>query len=51
MIQVASAGYGLDHIKAIELLREIKSANGFSVGIILKPFSFEGRRRQDEVIN
>ncbi|KAI3831038.1 hypothetical protein MKX03_011645 [Papaver bracteatum] len=49
VVLVASAGYGLDHIKAIELLREIKPANGFSVGIILKPFSFEGRRRQDEV--
>ncbi|KAI3982976.1 hypothetical protein MKX01_010459 [Papaver californicum] len=49
VVLVASAGYGLDHIKAIELLREIKSANGFSIGIILKPFSFEGRRRQDEV--
>ncbi|MCL7049895.1 hypothetical protein MKW94_001554 [Papaver nudicaule] len=49
VVLVASAGYGLDHIKAIELLGERKSADGFSVGIIMKPFSFEGRRRQDEV--
>ncbi|KAF6174615.1 hypothetical protein GIB67_006267 [Kingdonia uniflora] len=50
-ILVASAGYGVDHISAIELLKAVKSANGLTVGIILKPFSFEGQRRQDEVID
>ncbi|XP_042492748.1 protein ACCUMULATION AND REPLICATION OF CHLOROPLASTS 3-like, partial [Macadamia integrifolia] len=49
LVLVASAGYGLDHVKVAELLRTVKSANGLAVGIILKPFSFEGQRRQDEV--
>jgi cell division GTPase FtsZ len=46
---VASAGYGLDHIAAVDILRTIKSANGFTIVVILKPFSFEGQRRQEEV--
>lgn len=49
-ILVASAGYGLDHMTAIELLRKVKSADGMAVGIVLKPFSFEGQRRQEEVL-
>lgn len=49
-ILVASAGYGLDHITAIELLGGVKSADGMAVGIVLKPFSFEGQRRQEEVM-
>ncbi|PIA64062.1 hypothetical protein AQUCO_00201391v1 [Aquilegia coerulea] len=49
VILVASAGYGLDHITAIELLGAVKSAAGLAVVIILKPFSFEGQRRQEEV--
>ncbi|XP_010270753.1 PREDICTED: protein ACCUMULATION AND REPLICATION OF CHLOROPLASTS 3 [Nelumbo nucifera] len=49
MILVASAGYGLDHMTAIELLGTVKSTNGLAVGVVLKPFSFEGQRRQDEV--
>ncbi|KAF9624096.1 hypothetical protein IFM89_007794 [Coptis chinensis] len=49
VILVASAGYGSDHITAIELLKAVKSAEGLAVGIVLKPFSFEGRRRQEEV--
>ncbi|GMN61881.1 hypothetical protein TIFTF001_030962 [Ficus carica] len=47
--QVASAGYGMDHISAIDILKTIRSSNGFTVAIILKPFSFEGQRRRDEV--
>ncbi|KAH6792646.1 hypothetical protein C2S52_003123, partial [Perilla frutescens var. hirtella] len=46
---VASAAYGSDHITALEVLSNVKCGNGFVVGIILKPFSFEGKRRQDEV--
>lgn len=46
---VASAGYGMDHISAIDILKTIRSSNGFTVAIILKPFSFEGQRRRDEV--
>ncbi|KAL0372803.1 UNVERIFIED_CONTAM: protein ACCUMULATION AND REPLICATION OF CHLOROPLASTS 3 [Sesamum calycinum] len=46
---VASAAYGSDHITALEVLSNVKSGNGFVVGIILKPFRFEGQRRQDEV--
>ncbi|XP_011070512.1 protein ACCUMULATION AND REPLICATION OF CHLOROPLASTS 3 [Sesamum indicum] len=49
VILVASAAYGSDHITALEVLSNVKSANGFVVGIILKPFRFEGQRRQDEV--
>ncbi|KAL8535783.1 hypothetical protein ACS0TY_011429 [Phlomoides rotata] len=49
VILVASAAYGSDHITALKVLSNVKSRNGFAVGIILKPFSFEGRRRQDEV--
>ncbi|KAF7133548.1 hypothetical protein RHSIM_Rhsim09G0078600 [Rhododendron simsii] len=46
---VATAGYGADHIRAVDILKTVKSTNRLVVGIILKPFSFEGRRRQDEV--
>ncbi|KAK3421386.1 hypothetical protein EUGRSUZ_G02041 [Eucalyptus grandis] len=49
IILVASAGYGSDHTIAWDILRQVKSANGFAVAVFLKPFSFEGRRRQDEV--
>ncbi|XP_057777709.1 protein ACCUMULATION AND REPLICATION OF CHLOROPLASTS 3, chloroplastic isoform X2 [Salvia miltiorrhiza] len=49
VILVASAAYGSDHITALEVLSNVKSGNGFVVGIILMPFSFEGKRRQDEV--
>nr|XP_011463496.1 PREDICTED: protein ACCUMULATION AND REPLICATION OF CHLOROPLASTS 3 isoform X2 [Fragaria vesca subsp. vesca] len=51
VILVASAGYGLDLITAIDILKTIRSANGFVVTIIMKPFSFEGQRRQDEAKN
>ncbi|XVE74596.1 hypothetical protein DITRI_Ditri12bG0030000 [Diplodiscus trichospermus] len=49
IILVAGAGYGLDHVAALDILKAIRSANGFAVAIILKPFSFEGQRRLDEV--
>ncbi|CAA0811547.1 Protein ACCUMULATION AND REPLICATION OF CHLOROPLASTS 3 [Striga hermonthica] len=49
VILVASAAYGSEHVTALEVLSNVKSGNGFVVGIILKPFRFEGRRRQDEV--
>lgn len=49
IILVAGAGYGLDHIAVMDILKTIRSANGFAVAIILKPFSFEGQRRLDEV--
>ncbi|KAJ0096254.1 hypothetical protein Patl1_15695 [Pistacia atlantica] len=49
IILVASAGYGLDHIAVVEILKTIKSINGFAIAIVLKPFSFEGQRRIDEV--
>ncbi|KAK8507917.1 hypothetical protein V6N13_055387 [Hibiscus sabdariffa] len=49
IILVAGAGYGLDHIAAMDILKAIRSSNGFSVAIILKPFAFEGQRRLDEV--
>lgn len=46
---MASAAYGSDHMRVADILKRVKSANGLAVGIILKPFSFEGRRRKDEV--
>ncbi|WCJ33732.1 Protein ACCUMULATION AND REPLICATION OF CHLOROPLASTS 3 chloroplastic [Euphorbia peplus] len=49
IIIVASAGYGLDHVTAIDLLKTIRSRRGFAVAIFLRPFSFEGQRRQDEM--
>ncbi|GAV79662.1 MORN domain-containing protein [Cephalotus follicularis] len=49
IILVVSAGYGSDDVIAIDILKMIRSANGFVVAIVLKPFIFEGKRRQDEV--
>ncbi|XP_011021692.1 PREDICTED: protein ACCUMULATION AND REPLICATION OF CHLOROPLASTS 3 [Populus euphratica] len=49
IVLVASAGYGLEHITAIDILKTRRFRNGFTVAIFLKPFSFEGQRRQDEV--
>ncbi|KAK9274508.1 hypothetical protein L1049_021757 [Liquidambar formosana] len=49
IILVASAGYGLDHVTAIDIIKTVRSLNGFAIAIVLKPFSFEGQRRQDEV--
>ncbi|KAG4162811.1 hypothetical protein ERO13_D01G136700v2 [Gossypium hirsutum] len=49
IILVAGAGYGSDHIAVMEILKTIRASNGFSVAIILKPFTFEGQRRLDEV--
>ncbi|XP_020534978.1 protein ACCUMULATION AND REPLICATION OF CHLOROPLASTS 3 isoform X2 [Jatropha curcas] len=46
---VASAGYGSDHVAAVDLLKTVKSRNGFAIAIFLRPFSFEGKRRQDEL--
>ncbi|XP_031477561.1 protein ACCUMULATION AND REPLICATION OF CHLOROPLASTS 3, chloroplastic-like isoform X2 [Nymphaea colorata] len=49
LILVASSGYGSDIHSMISLLNSIKSLNFIVMGIILKPFSFEGKRRQSEV--
>ncbi|KAL5721614.1 hypothetical protein ACHQM5_005235 [Ranunculus cassubicifolius] len=49
VILVATAGYGSDHLTAIELLGAVKSEAGLAVGIVLKPFGFEGQRRHEEV--
>ncbi|KAK1262306.1 Protein ACCUMULATION AND REPLICATION OF CHLOROPLASTS 3 [Acorus gramineus] len=49
IVLVASAGYGLDYITAVELLSAVKSTGGLAVAILLKPFSFEGQKRQQEV--
>lgn len=47
---MASAGFGLDHIAGMELLNRAKSAGGLAVAILLKPFSFEGQKRLEEVL-
>lgn len=49
LILVAGAAYGSEHIMALDILKKVNSVNGLVVGIILKPFSFEGQRRRDEV--
>jgi len=46
---VASAGYGSDHIVAFDIFETVRSTNGLTIAIVLKPFSFEGLRRKDEV--
>nr|GEW78573.1 protein accumulation and replication of chloroplasts 3 isoform X1 [Tanacetum cinerariifolium] len=48
VILVAGASYGSDLTTVHDIFEAIKLANGFLVTIILKPFRFEGRRRQDE---
>ncbi|XP_040383512.1 protein ACCUMULATION AND REPLICATION OF CHLOROPLASTS 3 isoform X2 [Oryza brachyantha] len=45
---VASAGQDADHITAMELLSKVKSAGKLAASIFLKPFCFEGQRRQLE---
>nr|GMD20967.1 protein ACCUMULATION AND REPLICATION OF CHLOROPLASTS 3 [Ipomoea batatas] len=49
IILVASAAYGEDIIPSLDILTRVRSADGLVIGIILKPFSFEGQRRKDEV--
>ncbi|CAI9096841.1 OLC1v1033069C1 [Oldenlandia corymbosa var. corymbosa] len=49
-VLVASAAYGSDDIAALDILRAAKSKKFLVVGIILRPFDFEGRRRKDEVM-
>ncbi|CAL0320611.1 unnamed protein product [Lupinus luteus] len=49
IVLVASAGYGLDHTVAVDIFETVRSRNGSTVAIVLKPFNFEGLRRQDEV--
>lgn len=49
VVLVASAGYGDDYVTATDILRAIRSSGGLVVAVVVKPFSFEGQRRQDEV--
>jgi len=42
-------GQDADHITAMELLSAVKSAGNLAASIFLKPFCFEGQRRQVEV--
>ncbi|XP_029126592.1 protein ACCUMULATION AND REPLICATION OF CHLOROPLASTS 3 isoform X2 [Cajanus cajan] len=49
IVLVASAGYGLYHTVAADIFETVRSRNGLTVAIVLKPFRFEGLRRQDEV--
>ncbi|CAN6211340.1 unnamed protein product [Urochloa humidicola] len=48
VILVSSAGQDADHITAMELLSAVKSAGNLAASIFLKPFCFEGQRRQIE---
>jgi len=45
---VSSAGQDADHITAMKLLSAVKSAGNLAASIFLKPFCFEGQRRQVE---
>ncbi|CAM8879589.1 unnamed protein product [Rhodiola kirilowii] len=49
IILVACSGYGLDHIAALDIVKKVRSGNGYAIAIVLKPFSFEGQRRRNEV--
>ncbi|ESW14824.1 hypothetical protein PHAVU_007G020500 [Phaseolus vulgaris] len=49
IVLVASAGYGLHHTVATDIFETVRSRNGLTVAIVLKPFRFEGLRRQNEV--
>ncbi|KAL5140228.1 Protein ACCUMULATION AND REPLICATION OF CHLOROPLASTS 3 [Glycine soja] len=49
IVLVASAGYGLYHTVAADIFETVRSRNGLTVAIVLKPFRFEGLKRQDEV--
>ncbi|CAL5210142.1 unnamed protein product [Lathyrus oleraceus] len=49
IVLVASAGYGSDHTVTVDIFETIRSTNGLTVAVVLKPFSFEGLRRKDEV--
>lgn len=48
--QVASGGYGSDQVEAINILSAVRSGGNLAVAVLLKPFSFEGRRRLEEVV-
>ncbi|CAM0953031.1 unnamed protein product [Alopecurus aequalis] len=48
VIIVASAGQEADQIAALDLLSATKSADNLAASIFLKPFCFEGQRRQVE---
>jgi hypothetical protein len=49
-ILVASAGYGSDQVEAINILSAVRSGGNLAVAVLLKPFSFEGRKRLEEVV-
>ncbi|MED6161054.1 hypothetical protein PIB30_057142 [Stylosanthes scabra] len=51
IVLVASAGYGSDLTVAVDIFETVRSTNGLAVAIVLRPFSFEGLRRQDEVMD
>lgn len=47
---MASGGYGSDHVEAINIISTVRSGGNLAVAVLLKPFSFEGRRRLEEVV-
>ncbi|KAL6655064.1 hypothetical protein ACP70R_005890 [Stipagrostis hirtigluma subsp. patula] len=48
VILVSSAGQDADHTIAMELLSAVKAAGKLAASIFLKPFCFEGHKRQAE---
>ncbi|XP_057841812.2 protein ACCUMULATION AND REPLICATION OF CHLOROPLASTS 3, chloroplastic isoform X2 [Cryptomeria japonica] len=49
IVLVAGTGFNSDDKAATKLLGAIKSNGGLAVSIIMKPFSFEGERRKNQV--
>lgn len=47
---MVSAGYGSDQVEAISILSAVRSEGNLAVAVLLKPFSFEGRKRLEEVV-
>ncbi|CAN8234719.1 unnamed protein product [Cochlearia groenlandica] len=48
-ILVVTAGYGSDQVETINILGAVRSRGNLAVAVLLKPFSFEGRKRLEEV--
>lgn len=47
---MATAGYGSDQAEAINILSAVRTGGNLAVAVLLKPFSFEGRKRLEEVV-
>ncbi|KAK6931813.1 MORN motif, partial [Dillenia turbinata] len=46
--QVVTTGYGSDQTAIVDLFKKSRSSDRLAVGIFVKPFGFEGQKRQKE---